>query len=244
METMAGVGGGTTGNDGISSISCIPLRCCANTAYPLRLGRIGEVSLFTHHPPGSRWERAEHSDIWRVVPPWGEERQKSVCSALLHFLSLAYFLLSFAVRSKYMLGFSQMAGPLNITGTVYATLVSDEAPTGVVRQCGWQHTGGPFSAFSAHLFMYPTTWVFLHLALLWSTFSKPVSLPSLYFLHRYENLRSSFGFCGMCKSSLHSQKKSVICIFLGPLKFTTSHISQFHSQLFGFLPQPSYCSNC
>lgn len=131
METMASpVGGGwdpsVTGNDGISSISCIPSCCCANTACPKGLGRIGEVSLFTHHPPGSPWERAEHWDIWRVVPPWGEEWQSLFVQ---HFFTFS--LLSFSVRNKYTQGFSQMAGPLNITRSVYSALVSAEASAGV-----------------------------------------------------------------------------------------------------------------
>lgn len=162
------------------------------------------------------------------MPPWGEERQESVCSALLHFLSLACFLLFFSVRNKYMLGFSQMAGPLNITRIVYPALVSTEASPGSVRRCGRQHTGGPFSACSAYL--HP-----LHLALLWSSFSKAVSLPTLYSRHRYEDydLPLAFKACARLRFTAKKISDSYILGFQGPLKFTTSHISQLHSQLLG-----------
>ena len=48
----------TTGSDGISSISCIPPCCCANTACPTGLGRIGGSQPVY---PSSTWQPLRES---------------------------------------------------------------------------------------------------------------------------------------------------------------------------------------
>lgn len=165
---------GTTGNDGISSISCIPLCCCANTACPVGLGRIGEVSLFIHNPPGSPWGRAEHSDIWHIGPPWGEKQPKSVCLVLLH--SFLLFTLSCLCPSGINAhwDFQKMTGPLKITRTACSS-VSDKASNRVA----WQHTGGQFSACSVCFIMGQDFWVFVCFDLHLSPFVKPLYFVSL-----------------------------------------------------------------
>lgn len=80
---MVGGDPSTTGNDGISSISCIPLRCCANTACPTRPGRIGGRGPVY---PSSTWQPLREPSTQAyggAVPP-------SVCSAPLHSLFLLF----------------------------------------------------------------------------------------------------------------------------------------------------------
>ena len=160
----------------------------------------------------------------------GEKSDKSLF--VQHFFT--FVLLSFSVRNKYQLGFSQTAGPFNITGIVCTGLASDEASGGGVRQRGW-HMGGSFSSCSTCLFMTQTTGVLVHFF--------NFILPSLYFRKTIWRTRSTFGSHGMCKAALHSQDSSFLR-FESPLKFTTSHISQLHSRLLGFSPWCSFWSNC
>lgn len=104
-----------------------------------------------------------------------------------------------------MLEFLQMVGSLNITRTVYPALVSAEASTGAVHQCGWQYTGGLCPACSACLFM--SSLVFRQLDLYWFTFSTPVSSPTFCFPLRYEDEELQYlCFHSMCKVSLHCQE--------------------------------------
>lgn len=170
-------------------------------------------------------EREQSTQTYGEWCPHGEKSDKSLF--VQHFFT--FFLLSFSVRNKYTLGFSQMAGPFNITGIVCTGLTSDEASGGGVRQCGW-HTGGSFSACSTCLFMTQTTGVLVHF---------------FHFIFAFFVLwtRSTFGLHGMCKAALHSQDSSFLR-FESPPKFTTSHISQLHSRLLGFLPWCSFWSNC
>lgn len=127
-------------------------------------------------------EREQSTQTYGVS---GFHREKSDQSLFvqhfLRFLSLAYFLWSFSVRNKHMLGFSQMASPLNIIRTVYSALVSCEA----------QYAGGDDNTQESHFLHVPQvsfTSMFVHLALLyWSTVSKSVSLCAFNHLHRYED---------------------------------------------------------
>lgn len=116
------------------------------------------------------------------------EKGDKVC--LFSTSSLSFFLLTFSGLSLSGTN-THWDGPticeINITRTVYSALVSVEASTGVVHQCGWQYTGGPFSVCSGSPFMHPSTLVFVHWALLWPSLSQLMSSPSLYSLHRYED---------------------------------------------------------
>lgn len=177
--------------------------------------------------PSSTWQPLRESRALRLMEsgaPMGR-RVTKVCLFSTSSLSFS----SFSVRNKYTLGFSQMAGPFNITGIVCTGLTSDEASGGGVRQCGW-HTGGSFSACSTCLFMTQTTGVLVHF---------------FHFIFAFFVLwtRSTFGLHGMCKAALHSQDSSFLR-FESPPKFTTSHIPQLHSRLLGFLPWCSFWSNC
>lgn len=192
--------------------------------------------------PSSTWLPLRESRALRHIACWSSiGRRATVCSALLHVLSHAYSLSSLSVRNKCTLGFSQMTGPINITRTVDPTLVSGEASTGVV----WQHTGGQFSACSACLFMSPTSWVFLYLDLLLSTSLRQVLL--LIFSTGIK-IKIYLWFSCHVQNCTSQPKKTPSLLYVlrfeGPLKFTTSHISQLHSQLLGFSPQWWFCSNC
>ena len=114
----------------------------------------------------------EREQSTRTYGLHGEESDR-VCLFSTSSLSLS---LVFSLSGTNTRGdFSQMAGPLNITRVVYPALVSAEDSSGEV----WMTTHR--RPVSARLFMSPSTSVFVHLALLRSTFSKPVSLPTLHF---------------------------------------------------------------
>lgn len=111
--------------------------------------------------PSSTWsarEGAEHSDTWRVAAPRGENGLRSVCLALLHLplFWVCSHLCPSPPRNQFMLGFSQMAGPLNSARTA--------DPTSVRWSLQW-------SSMTAHrrpifytscTFMAPTSLGFLH----------------------------------------------------------------------------------
>lgn len=122
-------GGGdpsTTSNDGISSISCIPL-CCKHSLSRGAGQDWGSQPVY----PSSTWQPLRESRALRHMASCASTGRGATKVCLFNTSSL-----SVSVGSEYMQGFSQMAGPLNITGIVYNALVSDEASTGVVCQCG------------------------------------------------------------------------------------------------------------
>lgn len=144
-------GGGdlsSAGNDGISSISCIPPCCCANTACPMGLGRIWEVGLFTHHPPGSPWERAEHMDTWC------RRRTTKVCLFSTSSLSCSWKLsLVFPCQKQTRRVPTNGRSIKHHRDCLFCVNLS----RGIYVR---RHTEGSFSARSAHRFMSPSTLMF------------------------------------------------------------------------------------
>lgn len=96
-----------TGNDGISSISCIPACCCANSTDPMRWGRIEirKASLFTHHPSGRNLRQSRAR--WHVAHCAYAVTGDKVCLFSTSSLSLS-------ALSQSGWGLSQVGGLLKI----------------------------------------------------------------------------------------------------------------------------------
>lgn len=92
-------------------------------------------------------EREQSTQTYGMLGFHGEERPKSVCSALLRSRSRAYFLWSFSVRNKHA-GIFTNGRPIKYHQDclLYFSVIWS-----LVCKWGWQYAGGPFSACSACL---------------------------------------------------------------------------------------------
>lgn len=128
------------------------------------LGRIVEVSLFTHHPPGSPWERAEHRDIWRAEPP---KRQSLFAQHFFTFFLFAYFFCHEQIDAWIIKYQPDCLRCFSVSWRLRWSSITEE--TCSLRAMFCLHLTPPSNLYSAP--------VFVQLAWVWFTFSKPLSSP-------------------------------------------------------------------
>lgn len=186
--------------------------------------------------PSPTWQPLRESRALRHTvrcASMGRWATKSVCSALLHFRSLAYFFWSLSVRNKYTPRRAchlwnkyqqDCLLCLSVFWSIYWSSTSE---------CMTIHGGGGVYVCTASPFMSPSIKVFVHLALLWDAFSKTKLKPIFYSLHRHGDWDIPF----IASAKLHCTAK----------KISDSHIStvvlkvHWNSQLHTFFNIMSYC---